>query len=296
MYYLNSAKKSSTQFVVCNVEGKKVSLEPYIKTSIGGRTTVYEDQIGSYVVNHTEKEVLALHSRRYSIRFVDRHVYEKWKIKHKKCPVCIKRKKMRESIKAIPDDLGIDRLYEADGWKNLEDELDPSRRQVIDSLFYMELMDMKNIKLDDPVSVQEAITQLQGALTIATDALKGENNLWVYHRKVLCEFIGKHEDEMATLAKWAEKTAYYHKKAMFLFSKNQRLKRDLVYTQLRLVRATQKYNIEDPAMSYKSCPKPLNCQGFENCCETKKQEPLEPGCVICSYPSCLQCLDVRHRF
>ena len=296
MYTINGMQKQHQQFIVYNIEGKKVKLNPHIEVNIGGRTIVRLDQIGEYVVNHPEAEVLNLHHRRYSQRFVDTGVIEKWEKKHlpKNCKICNGKKKTSDSLRAIPDDLNIDLLF-GDDWRNYEDSLNPARRVVHDSLFYMELMDLKNIKLDDPVEVEKAIKQLQDALREATKAVKGENTIWAYHRKVLIDFISKHEDEMATLAGWVDRAAYYHKKALAFFRQTQIKKKEIIYLQIRLARATIDYQIKNPDLAFTLCPTPLDCDGTGICCLNKKQLGLEVGCVICPYPSCLSCVDIRHR-
>lgn len=296
MYTINGVRKQHQQFSVYNIEGKKVNISPHIEVNIGGRTTVILDQAGEYVVNHTEEEVLRLHHRGYSRRFVDTRVKEKWEEKHlpENCKVCNRKKRTFDSLRAIPDDLNIDLLF-GDDWRNYEDNISPERRIVHDSLFYMELMDLKNIKLSDPVDVEKAIKQLQSALQDATKAIKGENTIWAYHRKVLAEFITSHENEMATLAGWVDKSAYYHKKALTFFKMTQIQRKKIFYLKTRMAKSTIEYKISNPDLAFTLCPLPLDCDGTGTCCLDKKQLGLEVGCVICPYPSCLHCLDIRHR-
>ena len=296
MYTINGTQKQHQQFIVCNIEGKKVKINPHIEVNIGGRTSVRLDQVGEYVVNHTEAEALRLHSRIYSRRFVDTEVLEKWELKHQPpcCKVCNRRRRAFDSLRDVPDDLNIDLLF-GDNWRNYEDNISPARRMVHDSLFYMELMDLKNIKLDDPVEVEEAIKQLQEALHEATRAVKGENTIWAQHRKALTEFISKHEDELATLAGWVDRSAYYHNKAMAFFKHIQIQKKKIIYIQMKLAKATKEYKITNPDLAFTLCPKPLNCDGTGTCCLDKKQLGMDVGCVICPYPACLRCLDIRHR-
>ena len=291
MYTINQTKKQHQLFNVFNIEGNRVQIHPLIQADIGGRTRVLLDQVGEFVVNHTEAEVLRLHYASFSKRFVDPDVYKKWNRRHGLCKVCSNKRKLSREINSIPDDLNIDRLFN-DNWRDTEYCVSPYTRKVMDSLFYMELMDLKNISLADPVEVQVAISQLQEALETATKAITGENNIWTYHRKVLIDFIGEHEREVTT---WADKTAYYHKKAMSLFDQNQYLKKKVICLQHQLARATRNYNITEPDIAFRLCPRPLSCEGNGICCSNKAVKNLEIGCVICPYPACLKCLDIRHR-
>jgi hypothetical protein len=160
-------------------------------------------------------------------------------------------------------------------------------------------MDMRDVDLKNPLEVEEVITRFQQALATATSALKGEANVWVYHRKILIELINKHDDDMATLLQnlttTQEKMRYYKAKTLTLFEQFQKQKKKEVYLNLRLVRATENYAIGDPSIAFNLCPRPRDCEGKGNCCEAKPHSSLDPGCVICQYPECLHCIDIRHR-
>ena len=299
MYTINSARKKFAQFSVYSVDGKKVLLKPHLRVDIASRVTLTHDQIGHHVMSTKAEEVLKLHCKTYLWRYEDPVIQEsllkKWERKHFNCSVCVSKREAFKSLRSVPDDLGLDRLF-GDTWRHTLDVLSPHRSKVVDSIFYMNLMDLRHMDLEDPPAVETVITQLQDALYEAVHAIQGESNLWTYHRRVLNDFLEKHDKEMATMAVWMDKSAYYHKKSMQLLSQIQDLRVKFSLLQIRFEKASLRYNLKDPDASFILCKRPFDCDGYGDCCGIERDLPKEEGCVICTYPACLQCMDIRHRY
>lgn len=299
MYTINSARKKFAQFSVYSVDGKKVILKPHLRVDIASRVSLFLDQVGHHVMSTKAEEVLKLHSKVYLLRYEDPVIREsflkKWERKHLNCGVCASKREAFKSLRSVPDDLGLDRLF-GDTWRHSLEVISPYRSKVVDNLFYMHLMDLRHVDLEDPPAVETVIKQLQDALFEAVNAVQSENFLWADHRRVLNDFLAKHDKEMASMATWIDKSAFYHKKAMLLLKQFQDLREKFSFLQIRFERATLRYNIKDPDASFILCKRPFNCDGYGDCCGSEWDRPVDKGCVICTYPDCMQCMDIRHRY
>jgi hypothetical protein len=303
-------KKSYTQYSVYSVDGKRVRYRPHVGMTLTGRVTLCEDQIGHFVVHNKVETVLKMHCILYVSRYEDPVVHseliEKWNSKHAACEVCLMNRRAVKSLREVPSDLCLDRLF-GDLWKDSFAALCPERTRVVSNLHFSRLLDYSHhLDFTKPLEVELHVEQLQNALREVTGSLMGETSLWAYHRRVLTGYMATHDKEIekmiVLLKESSSKTSYYHRRSMEIFEKYQYLKERISALQVCYEKATIRYKIQDPDLAFVLCPRPIDCDGMGvegACCVEesmrKKMLSMDQGCVICPYPACITCYDFRHR-